>query len=398
MRKNIFIIILLLVACDKSIHDDRRALAKKLTQENILVDGHIDVPYRISQENSDVGISTEGGDFDFPRAKSGGLNAPFMSIYIPAEKETNGTAKDYADQLISSVEDLVTTYPNKFAIPKSLDELRNQVEQGKISLPLGMENGAAIEGSLENLEYFYNRGVRYITLTHSKSNHISDSSYDGSRPWKGLSEFGKKLVGEMNALGIMIDVSHVSDEAFWQVMEISSAPVIASHSSARHFTPGFERNMSDAMIIALAEQGGLIMVNFGSTFISAKSRSSQASIAALVESYMRESNLSKESPIIEEYTRSLYKDKFVYADLDDVLDHFDHIRNLVGVDHIGIGSDFDGVGDSLPIGLKDVSEYPNLVFGLLERGYSEEDIKKILGGNLLRVWHENETYAAFHGR
>ncbi|QFT53013.1 dipeptidase [Microbulbifer sp. THAF38] len=398
MKKNIFIIILLFVACDKSIHDDRRALAKKLTQENILVDGHIDVPYRISQENLDVGISTEGGDFDFPRAKSGGLNAPFMSIYIPAEKETNGTAKDYADQLISSVEDLVATYPNKFAIPKSIDELRKQVEQGKISLPLGMENGAAIEGRLENLEYFYNRGVRYITLTHSKSNHISDSSYDDSRPWKGLSEFGKKLVGEMNALGIMIDVSHVSDEAFWQVIEISSAPVIASHSSARHFTPGFERNMSDAMIIALAEQGGLIMVNFGSTFISAKSRSSQASIAALVESYMRESNLSKKSPIIEEYTRSLYKDKFVYANLDDVLDHFDHIRNLVGVDHIGIGSDFDGVGDSLPIGLKDVSEYPNIVFGLLERGYSEEDIKKILGGNLLRVWQGNETYAAFHGR
>ncbi|WP_226643788.1 dipeptidase [Microbulbifer variabilis] len=398
MRKTIIILIIFIVACDNSNEEDRRNLAIKLTQESILVDGHIDVPYRILQESVDVGISTESGDFDFPRAKIGGLNAPFMSIYIPAEKETDGTAKDYADQLIDCIEDLVAIHPNKFAIPKSLDELREQVEQGKISLPLGMENGAAIEGSLENLKYFYNRGVRYITLTHSKSNHISDSSYDDSRPWKGLSEFGKKLVGEMNTLGIMIDVSHVSDEAFWQVMEVSSAPVIASHSSARHFTPGFERNMSDEMIIALAEQGGLIMMNFGSTFISAKSRSSQASIAALVERYMSEGNLSKESSRVEEYTKYLHKDKFVYADLDDVLDHFDHIRNLVGVDHIGIGSDFYGVGDSLPVGLKDVSEYPNLVFGLLERGYSEEDIKKILGGNLLRVWQENETYAALHGR
>ncbi|WP_299583755.1 membrane dipeptidase [uncultured Microbulbifer sp.] len=267
MRKMIFVIILVLGGCNKTSQNDQYALAQQLVNQNILIDGYIDLPYRLSKENTDVSLSTSVGDFDVPRAKAGGLNAPFMSIYIPAEKEVDGTATEYANQLIDRIEDLVTAHPNIFAIPNTLQQLNNQVEQGKISLPLGMENGAAINGSIETLRHFQRRGVRYITLTHSKSNHISDSSYDESRPWGGLSDFGSQLVMEMNKLGIMVDVSHVSDKAFWQVLEISSVPVIASHSSARHFTPGFERNMSDAMIKALADQGGIIMINFGSTFI-----------------------------------------------------------------------------------------------------------------------------------
>ncbi|GAB2891954.1 dipeptidase [Microbulbifer echini] len=398
MRKMIFVIILVLGGCNKTSQNDQYALAQQLVNQNILIDGHIDLPYRLSKENTDVSLSTSVGDFDVPRAKAGGLNAPFMSIYIPAEKEVDGTATEYANQLIDRIEDLVTAHPNIFAIPNTLQQLNNQVEQGKISLPLGMENGAAINGSIETLRHFQRRGVRYITLTHSKSNHISDSSYDESRPWGGLSDFGSQLVMEMNKLGIMVDVSHVSDKAFWQVLEISSVPVIASHSSARHFTPGFERNMSDAMIKALADQGGIIMINFGSTFISAKSRDSFGSISASVEEFIQENNLSKDSREVEAFAESLRKERFVYADLDDVLDHFDHIRNLVGVEHIGIGSYFDGVGDSLPVGLKDVSEYPNLVHGLLKRGYSMTDIKKILAGNLLRVWQENEEYADLQGQ
>jgi len=393
--KRIFILsIAIFASCDRQVKYDYQELAESLVRENILVDGHIDVPYRLTKESVDVGLMTEGGDFDFPRAKSGGLNAPFMSIYIPAEKEEDGTAKDYADHLIDSVEQMVEAHPDKFAIPMSLSQLKIQVDQGKLSLPLGMENGAAIDGSFENLRHFYARGVRYITLTHSKSNHISDSSYDEKRPWQGLSEFGKRLVRKMNTLGIMVDVSHVSDEAFWQVLEFSSTPVIASHSSARHFTPGFERNMSDEMVRALADQGGVIMINFGSTFISAKSRDSSAEINASIDRFTQERNLTKESEEVQKFAEKLRKEKFVFAELNDVLDHFDHIRDLVGVDHIGIGSDFDGVGDSLPAGLKDVSKYPNLVRGLLERGYSNEDIKKILGANLLRVWKINEDYAA----
>ncbi|MFC6633930.1 dipeptidase [Microbulbifer taiwanensis] len=397
MKKIAIVAALALGACGQEAQPGRQlsseALAQQLADKYLLIDTHIDVPYRLSEDPADVSAATESGDFDFPRAVRGGLNAPFMSIYIPAEMEAEGTARDYADQLIDGVEALATRHPDKFAIPKSVDEMEQQVADGRISLPLGMENGAAIAGDLDNLRHFAGRGVRYITLTHSKSNHISDSSYDENRQWRGLSDFGKQLLVEMNRVGVMVDVSHISDDAFWQVMEVSKVPAIASHSSARHFTPGFERNMSDRMIRALAENGGVIMINFGSTFISEASRQSHRAIGEASEQFMREQGLSEDSEKLQRFTENLRAEQFVYADLNDVLDHFDHIRDLVGVDHIGIGSDFDGVGDSLPTGLKDVSQYPNLIRGLLQRGYSEADIGKILGGNLLRVWRANEDYA-----
>ncbi|WP_444943275.1 dipeptidase [Microbulbifer sp. ZKSA006] len=381
------------LTCSSVFASEAGDLAQQLAQEYLIVDGHVDVPYRLMQGEEDVGLSTEKGDFDFPRAQKGGLNAPFMSIYVPAAKEDEGVAKSYADSLIAKVEAMVAKHPDKFAIPKSLADLQKQVDAGLISLPLGIENGAPIEGDLDNLKYFSDRGVKYITLAHSKSNHISDSSYDKNRPWEGLSAFGKRLVREMNRRGVMIDISHVSDAAFWQVIDLSAVPVIASHSSARHFTPGFERNMNDEMIKALAANGGIIMVNFGSTFISGESLNSYRKISEQADSFAKKKGLSKNSQEVKEYTDKLSREQFIYASLDNVLDHFDHIRALVGVEHIGIGSDFDGVGDSLPIGLKDVSQYPNLVEGLLKRGYSKQDIEKILGGNLLRVWQANEEYA-----
>ena len=316
-----------------------------------------------------------------------------MSIYVPAEAESEGTARKIADGLIDDVEALVQKHPDKFAIPHSVAEMEQQVARGQVSLPMGMENGAPLEGSLDNLNYFAERGIRYITLTHAKSNHICDSSYDESRQWHGLSEFGKALVPAMNRAGVMVDVSHISDEAFWQVMALSEVPVIASHSSARHFTPGFERNMSDDMIRALAAKGGLIMINFGSTFISQKSRDSYDAIKQAVAAYAEANGLAEDSKELNAYKKEISQAQFVYADLEDVLDHFDHVRALVGTDHLGIGSDFDGVGDSLPVGLKDVAAYPNLIAGLLARGYSEEDVKKILGGNLVRVWRQVETFA-----
>lgn len=376
---------------DRQVHNEK--LAQQLANRYLLVDTHIDVPYRLSEKPADVGAATEGGDFDFPRAREGGLNTPFMSIYIPAEKEAEGTARAYADQLIDGVEALVAQHPDKFAIPQSVAEMEQQVADGRISMPLGMENGAAIAGDLDNLWHFAERGVRYITLTHSRSNHISDSSYDEERQWQGLSDFGKQLVAEMNRIGVMVDVSHISDDAFWQVMDISKVPVIASHSSARHFTPGFERNMSDEMVRALADNGGVIMINFGSTFINEQSRRSHQAIKNATEKFRRERGLEEDSEEVKQFSDRLSAEQFVYADLGDVLDHFDHIRDLVGVEYLGIGSDFDGVGDSLPTGLKDVSQYPNLVRGLLQRGYSEADVEKILGGNLLRVWRANEAYA-----
>ena len=374
---------------------DLAGRAQQIAESSIIVDTHVDVPYRLTETPADISSATEDGDFDYPRAVAGGLNVPFMSIYTPAELESEGRSKEIADSLISMVEEIVENSPDKFAIARSVADVKQQFESGLMSLPMGMENGSPIEGDLANLRHFYDRGIRYITLTHSLSNHISDSSYDENRQWNGLSEFGVKAVKEMNRLGIMVDVSHVSDDAFWQIVDISEAPVIASHSSARHFTPGFERNMSDEMILALARNGGLIQINFGSTFLTRESRDYDDARSAARKEYLMEHPELKEEDIYRSYAETYAEEHgpFPYASLDDVLDHVDHVVGLVGVDHVGIGSDFDGVGDSLPTGLKDVSQYPNLIRGLLERGYSESDIRKILGENLLRVWQAVEAHA-----
>ena len=368
--------------------------AHRLAQDNLIIDTHIDVPYRLNKDWEDVTRATKRGDFDYPRAKQGGLNVPFMSIYIPAQLEqTPGASYQLAHQLIDSMEALAWRAPQKFAMAYSVDQVMQQQERGVISLALGMENGSPIEGDMNNLYEFYNRGIRYITLAHSQSNHISDSSYDVRRQWNGLSPFGKELVKEMNNVGVMIDISHVSDEAFWQAVEISKVPVIASHSSLRRYTPGFERNMSDEMIKGLAKNGGVIMINFGSSFVTQQANRYgdivRKQIAAINEQYGEGSDEAEQR--IAEVRK---KNPFPFATLEEVLNHIDHVKNLVGIDYIGIGSDYDGVGDSLPVGLKDVSTYPNLVQGLLDRGYSEEEIEKILYKNFVRVWREVEAYAA----
>lgn len=367
----------------------------QLAVRNIIVDTHIDVPYRLEKKPADVSVALNSGDFDYPRAVIGGLNVAFMSIYTPAKLEPLGESFEHAEAMIDIVEEIVASNPNKFAIAMSPADVRAQFASGVISMPLGMENGSPIEGELKKLQYFHSKGIRYITLTHSKSNHISDSSYDDDKQWNGLSEFGVTVVKEMNRLGIMVDVSHVSDAAFWQVIKVTSTPVIASHSSARHFTPDFERNMSDEMIMALARNGGVIMINFGSAFLTANAQSySSARWAAEDEWKLDKPELSDHE--VSEQFNAIWAEQhgpYPFAELSDVLDHIDHVVSLVGVDHVGIGSDFDGVGDSLPTGLKDVSAYPNLVDGMLKRGYSNADIEKILGENLLRVWEAVEKHS-----
>lgn len=375
---------------------DLHARAVEIAKSSIVVDTHIDVPYRLHDAWEDVSVATAGGDFDYPRAVAGGLNAPFMSIYTPARLEAEGRSKYVAEELIDLVNRIVTDSPEKFAIALSSGDVERQFAAGFISLPMGMENGSPVAGDLGNLQYFYDRGIRYITLAHSLSNHISDSSYDDNKRWGGLSEFGVEVVREMNRLGIMVDVSHISDDAFWDVMDVTSAPVIASHSSARHFTPGWERNIADDMIVRLAENGGVVMINFGSSFLTQAaneySRARSDAFTAYREETGTEEDDATQAAFYAQYAES--HGPFPYATIDDVLDHIDHIVRLSSVDYVGIGSDFDGVGDSLPIGLKDVSAYPNLVEGLLRRGYSDAEIRKILGGNLLRVWREVETVAS----
>lgn len=380
---------------NSSATTDYAAEARRIARSHIIVDSHIDVPFRVQSNPADVSVATTDGDFDYPRAVAGGLDAPFMSIYTEARLEGEGTARETADELIDLVEGIVATAPDKFAIARSPAEVRANFERGIMSLPLGMENGSPLEGQLSALKHFYDRGIRYITLAHSASNHIADSSYDDNRQWGGLSPFGVEVVKEMNRFGIMVDVSHLSDEAFWDVLEVSSAPVIASHSSARHFTPGWERNMSDEMIRALAERGGVISINFGSSFISKAARDYDEPRFAAGIAWLEDNPDKTMADMVSEWMPQYLAEHgpYPYASLEDVLDHFDHVVALVGVDHVAIGSDYDGVGDTLPTGLKDVSSYPNLVEGLLRRGYSEDDLAKILGENLLRVWQQAEDRA-----
>ena len=396
--KHLFVIFLFLIL--QSCSESKISVnADEIAQDSLILDSHLDVPYRLWSQHlegleiDDISGPTNG-DFDFIRARKGGLNVPFFSIYLPASTEEDGTSHKMANDLIEMVEDVVTLHPEKFLLIKSVDDLSLLTNKNKVGIALGMENGAPIQGDLSRVEYYYDRGIRYITLTHSKTNHISDSSYDENIQWHGLSEFGKTLIEEMNRVGIMIDISHVNDEAFYQAIELSQVPVIASHSSLRHFTPGFERNVDDAMLNKLAEKGGVLQINFGSSFISQRPRDYMDQMNNFLELKFGQNRGSVSEEVINEARKEFFsKNKYPYATLDEVLDHFDRVVNLVGVDHVGIGSDYDGVGDTLPIGLKDVSSYPSLIEGFLERGYSREDIDKILGGNLIRVWKEVEEYA-----
>jgi membrane dipeptidase len=371
--------------------------ASQITRKYLLTDTHIDVPYRLHKGWVDVTTSAPDGQFDYPRAVQGGLDLPFMSIYTPAEMEKEGGSFELANQLIDSVEAIAARAPDKFMLVYSVADAKKAFESHRIGLAMGMENGSPIDHKIENVRYFADRGIRYITLTHGLSNQICDSSYDENHPWGGLSPFGKEVISEMNRVGIMVDISHVSDDAFWQVLEVALVPVIASHSSARHFTPGFERNMSDEMIVALAKGGGVIQINWGSSFLTAKANAYSKAMHDAQKAWLKENGFAQEGAEAEQYAKD-YREKqpFPYATLAEVVDHFDHVIKLAGIDHVGIGSDFDGVGDSLPIGLKDVADYPNLVAEFLRRGYSEGDIVKILGGNLLRVWAEVEAYALKH--
>lgn len=365
--------------------------AQKIAQESIIIDTHIDVPWRLINDWEDMTGAAERGDYDYERAKQGGLNAPFMAIYIPSRLEDNG-AFALANQLIDMVEAMVYRAPDKYAIAYSADDIQHHFDQGLISLPMGLENGAPIEGDLAKLQHFYDRGVRYITLTHSEDNHISDSSYDDRGRWGGLSPFGKDLVKHMNQLGMLVDVSHISDQAFYDVLEVTQVPVLATHSSARAFTPGWERNMSDEMIQALAENGGVVQVTFGSAFVSAEANQYRAHLQQLsdaINAEYGEGTQAAQAALVKMREANPYP----YATYETVLDHFDHIIELVGIDHVGIGSDYDGVGDTLPEGLKDASTYPNLIQGFLDRGYSAQDIDKILHQNTLRVWRAAEAFA-----
>jgi membrane dipeptidase len=373
--------------------DELKAYADELAHKYIIADGHVDFPERLKDikfnGDTDVYLFDKGGEFDYERAKKGGLSAPFMSVYIPSSyQQTPDTGKEFADSLIDMVNRIAQQLPDKFSLAKTPTDVEANFKAGKISLPMGMENGTPIGNDLKNVKYFYDRGIRYITLTHSKNNQICDSSGDTVK-WNGLSPFGKEVVSEMNRVGIMVDISHVDDSTFYQVMKLSKAPCIASHSSARAFAPTVRRDMTDDMIKKMGENNGVIAVNFYTAFIDSAFANYLTKSRKEIENLLKEKNLTM-SDTASQTVIAKYKaeNPTPIVDIEVVINHIDHIKQLAGIDHVAFGSDFDGVSGMLPVGLEDASKYPDLIYRLMKRGYTEEDIEKICYKNIWRVWNK----------
>lgn len=382
-------------SCNLNSSNSIDSKAQELAQNNIIIDTHIDMPNWLFEEFDNISALTETGDFDYNKAKKGGLNAPFMAVFVSPDYEGMPEGKVRADHQIDLIEDLVSKNPEKLAFARSPEDVKNNFKNNLLSLPLGLENGAPLLGDLENLHHFYNRGIRYITIVHGKCNHICDSSYDSIRVWNGLSQFGEELIAEMNKIGMIVDVSHASDSSFYHLMKITKAPVAATHSGVRFYTPGFERNLTDEMIKMIADKEGIIQIPFGSGFLTLESREYRNKYKLAFDKYLEENGFKRDAPEAVAFTKEYYKNKpYPYASIDNVLDHIDHVVNLVGVNYVGFGSDFEGVGDSLPKGLKNVSGYPNLIAGLINRGYNDEDIKKIMGLNFLNFWSRVQSFAS----
>jgi len=385
--KLMFLFVLILSGCSAGDPISESMAEADLADEILIIDTHMDSPMLVLNSGGEFTLAESTGQFNYEKAKQGGLNAAFMAVYISPSLREEGGAFDLANKMIDQIEESISKNPEKFAAALTPDDIKGNFEKRLISLPMGIENGTALEEKLENIQHFFNRGIRYITLTHSRANGICDSSFDEEKVWKGLSPFGKEVVAEMNRLGLMIDVSHASDDAFFQILELSEAPVLATHSSCRHFVPGLERNMSDEMIKRLAEKGGVIQINFCTSFLDEQYGKAYAEISTRFRAFLQEEDLGRRDARAVEFREKLRQENpLPEVPLGRVVDHIEHVIGLVGVDHVGLGSDFDGVGDSVPVGLEDVSKYRCLVKEMTSRGFSREAIEKICGGNFLRLW------------
>ncbi|UCH13933.1 MAG: dipeptidase [Bacteroidales bacterium] len=375
-----------LVSCKSRLQekpeDELWKKALKICKNNIILDSHNDWPHRHFLFPGDISKKWARSDFDLPRAKKGGLNA-VLSVVFASSSLGVEEGRGRIDSLIRIISYYTKTYPDKFAPALNPDDIKNNYKNNLLSLPLCLENGTPIGDDLGYLEYLKNQGIVYITISYDKANQISDSSYDTIRKWDGLSPFGLEVIKEMNRLGIMIDISHSTDSAVFQTLQHSKAPIIASHSSCRHFTPGYERNISDTLIKVIEDKNGVVMINFGSFCLD--------SVCVKNCNYLFDwydsTGISMHSEEGIDFTLKYKETHKINSDAKTVADHIEHVIKLAGIDHVGMGSDYNGMGLSHPSDLPDVSGYPVLVFELLKRGYTEEDINKILSENFLRVWN-----------
>jgi membrane dipeptidase len=391
----LFLTALLLGGQTRTVTD---AEVQRVHKAAFLIDTHNDVPWRVV-DGFDIGSKTGEWHTDLTRLKAGGLGGVFFVAYVGSSYVDGNRSAHRTLQLIDTIrKDIVGRYPQDFMFAGSVREIEEARKAGKIAALIGIEGGHAIEDDVRLLRQYYSLGVRYMTLTHTNTNSWADSSGDatkaGLKHHGGLTDFGKQVVREMNRLGMMVDISHTADQTFEDALAVSTAPIIASHSSSRALT-NHPRNLTDPMLVALAKKGGVVQVNFNCNFLSEKFRAAQAAEEPRLEARFQQVTAGKklsEAEIDGTYQRLRLEMKLTRATLSDAVDHIDHVRKVAGIDAVGIGSDFNGV-TCTPEGLDDVSKFPNLTRALLERGYTEADIKKIYGGNLLRVMRAVEMAA-----
>ena len=361
----------------------------------IIIDTHADTPQVMLEEGYDLSSPTSPYMISIPKMRAGRLGAEFFSIWVDVTWPKQDLIHRALD-LIEVTDQQVARHSDILGLASTADDIERLHREGKIAVLLGVEGGHEIQGDLRMLDIFYRLGVRYMTLTHTKNDELGDSS--GDKPeWKGLSPLGRQAVARMNQLGMMVDISHVSDDTFYAALAASKAPLISSHSSCRALCNA-PRNMTDDMIRALAKNGGVMDINFYSGFLSPAYRDAFAKIEKQVDEEVAAARAQRakqgkrlsypeEVRIEQRFTRNLPAPSYTA-----IADHIDHAVKVGGIDHVGLGSDFDGI-DTPPRGMEDVSKIPDLVRELARRGYSEEDLEKILGGNVLRVMRQVEQVA-----
>jgi len=375
--------------------------ALRIHRAAIVVDGHNDITSPMVDEDFDLGTDSRGkyhkdGDpfgTDISRLKAGGITGEFFSIYVSGSTLKTGGAMRRAMDLIDATYREVERHPKALSMCTSAADIRNAKRQGKVCVLMGIEGGYAIENSLYALRDFYRLGVRYMTLTHNVSHDWADAHGDVPKN-NGLSDFGKDVVREMNRLGMFIDISHVSEKVMNDVLDVSTAPIIASHSSARALND-HTRNISDAVLRRLAKNGGVIMVNFYPSFLDARTNREENERAARLKPEIDalKAKFKDDPEGFNAAQRKLFAENPIYVTpYTRIVDHIDHIRDVAGIDHVGLGSDFDGI-PFLPAGMNGVEDMPLITYEMLRRGYSEADIRKVLGGNFLRAMTQMEKVA-----
>ncbi len=399
----ILIVLFTISACtNNSRKEISRDEAVRIHQSLLTIDSHTDTPLRFSRRSTDLSQRSDphrrGGKLDFPRMQEGGLDGVFFAVFVgqgPRTPEENEKVRDEALLLFDSIHAVVDHSSDLAAIAVSSSDLENFSREGKKAVYIGIENGYPLGNDLSLVSRFYDLGARYITLCHTRNNDICDSSTDRDGPeHEGISDFGREIVQEMNSLGIMIDVSHMSDKAFYDVIEISQSPVIASHSNARAVCDN-PRNLSDEMLLELAENDGVIQLCLVSDYVAEMpaypERDSARKVLWAKYDNWSEMDDSAKLALDQEYYDMNRKYPPNLATVSQFCDHFDHVVDLVGIDHVGFGSDYDG-GAALE-DCFDVTELPNITHELLIRGYSRSDLQKFWSGNLLRVMKKVEKVA-----